>query len=78
MIPKWVRRAEVLKWLRFEWMTARLLPCPFCGARPYVLIQKVGYLVCCQVCPARMLVTSKYQRQVVAEWNHRTITDESH
>lgn len=61
----------------YRWTESKLLPCPFCGHRdvsvcPYMVENPYPtWLIRCRWCGAQMVVVTKYQSQLIAEWNNR-------
>jgi hypothetical protein len=57
----------------YQWAEKQLKPCPFCGeSKIDILCQPEGwFLIRCWNCPASMRIYTKYQRQLIAFWNHR-------
>ena len=53
-------------------MDEKLLPCPFCGGRPKIILHASCYIISCQDCPGSIIM-GPYQtkNEAVKAWNRR-------
>lgn len=50
----------------------KLLPCPFCGGRPKIILHAACYIISCQDCPGSIIM-GPYQtkEEAIKAWNRR-------